>query len=62
MSLIKDIVLYGIVLPLILIAVPIFDLVFYVIRGILVGLMDALLSTTELYSSIFADYKDRWGL
>lgn len=60
MNLIKDIVLYGIALPLLLVAASIFDFVFYVARGILAGLRDAHLSTTEMYYDILAAYKDRW--
>lgn len=61
MKLIKDIILYGFVLPLILIVAPLFDLIFYVVRGVCLGLMDALSSTASLYSDISVVYKDRWA-
>ena len=59
-KLIKDIFLYGVILPLILVVSPIFDVIFYTIRGILVGLKDTFSSTAMLYSSMYLVYKDLW--
>ena len=62
MCLIKDIILYGVLFPMLLIVAPIIDLVFYITLGILSGLINAFLSTTKLYFGIFEAYKDRWRL
>lgn len=62
MYLIKDLMLFGILFPILLIVAPIIDIVFYVTLGIFSGVINAFLSTTKSYFGIFEAYKDRWGL
>lgn len=60
MCLIRNLFLYVILLPAILIITPIVDFLVYTILGLVGGWCDAYLETRDTYRTIIAEYKDRW--
>ena len=62
MYLIRNIFLYVILLPAILIITPIVDFLVYTILGLVGSWYDAYLETRDTYRTILAEYRNRWGV
>lgn len=61
MFLIKNFLLYVVFFPAIMVITPIIDLIVYIVLGIIGGVCEAFSETKDTYSTILAEYKDRWG-